>query len=61
MNNLFNLSQPNQIKQLYNSLGSLHKNKEKIHMTLEPLQSMIQFSPTTIKDGLCKMFKKNKI
>ena len=28
---------------------------------ISKLQSMIQFSPTTIKDGLCKMFKKNKI
>jgi hypothetical protein len=44
MNNLFNLPQPGQIKQLYNSLTVIHKGKDKIHMTLEPLQSMVQIA-----------------
>ena len=43
MNSLFNI-QTNKIKTLYNSISFLHKTKEKITMTLEPLQAMVQIA-----------------
>jgi len=46
MNMMFNI-QPFQIKKIYNSFMS-SKNKDNIHMVLEPLQAMIQLSLLSI-------------
>jgi hypothetical protein len=46
MNNLLSL-QPYQLKSLYNTL-SFNKTKDKMHMVLEPLQSMIQIALLSI-------------
>jgi hypothetical protein len=56
MNNIFNIP-PLQIKNLYNSIVVSYKGKEKSHMILEPLQSMIviallSISPVGTKIGI---------
>ena len=43
MNNLFNI-QPNQFTNIYQTFRINNRGKEKIHMTLEPLQSIIQIA-----------------